>query len=327
MESLIQVKGISKSYRKRNSTEILTAVDHISFSIYPGEIVGLLGPNGAGKSTLLKMICGLIRPDYGAIVIKGINNQKNRLKSLRHISAVFEGNRNLYWRLTVRENLEYFAGNRGQSKKYAAPKIEELLEIFHLKHKEHELVNRLSRGMQQKLAIAVAMLAESEVLILDEPTLGIDVETSYEVQEILRKITRDYNRTVVISSHEMDVIQNLCTRTIIINKGKIITNDSVDNLLNLFEVRTYSITISKPLSKQQHQLLLQKFPQLAHTPGTIQSELLINIKENRDFYELMDVLRLEKTPVESIDRMTINFEDVFINLIKEDVSHELVKPS
>lgn len=158
MRPIIEVEKLCKTYQKRKSSDVITAVDDISFSIYEGEIVGLLGPNGAGKSTTIKMICGLIKPDSGKISINGIDNQQKRLKALTHISAVLEGNRNLYWRLTVRENLEYFAGNRGKSRKEVASQIDDLLKKFHLKQKEHELVNRLSRGMQQKLAIAVAML-------------------------------------------------------------------------------------------------------------------------------------------------------------------------
>src|SRR5699024_3171514 len=115
-----------------------------------------------GKTTTIKMICGLLTPDSGAISINGVDISKNKLAGLQHISAVLEGNRNLYWRLTVRENLEYFAGNRGKSRKEVYGRIEELLAQFILKEKEDELVNRLSRGMQQKLAIAVALLADSD---------------------------------------------------------------------------------------------------------------------------------------------------------------------
>ena len=220
MEPIIEARHLMKSYKKRKSKEYIQAVNDISFTVNKGEIVGLLGPNGAGKTTTIKMICGLLIPDAGTITINGMDNREKRLGALRHISAVLEGNRNLYWRLTVRENLEYFAGNRGASRKDVAQQIEVLLTSFHLKEKEHELVNRLSRGMQQKLAIAVAMLADSDVILLDEPTLGLDVETGYEVRELLRTIVDEYNRTIIISSHDMNVIQELCDRTVIINDGK-----------------------------------------------------------------------------------------------------------
>src|SRR5699024_10760851 len=221
METIVEVKHLMKTYKKRRSKELVTAVNDVSFSVRRGEILGLLGPNGAGKTSTIKMICGLLTPDSGTITINGVNNQEKRLDTLCEISAVLEGNRNIYWRLTVRENREYFAGNRGVSRKEVAERIEELLKQFALKDKENELVNRLSRGMQQNLAIAVALLADSEVILLDEPTLGLDVETGYEIRELLKDIVKDQQRTIIMSSHDMSVIQDLCERTVIINNGQL----------------------------------------------------------------------------------------------------------
>src|SRR5699024_2544907 len=114
---IIEVKNLKKTYKKRKTREYIHAVSDVSFHVHRGEILGLLGPNGAGKTTTSKMLCGLLIPDSGCIQVNGIDMRKKRLHGLRHISAVLEGNRNLYWRLTVRENLEYFAGNRGFSRK------------------------------------------------------------------------------------------------------------------------------------------------------------------------------------------------------------------
>jgi ABC-2 type transport system ATP-binding protein len=312
-----------KSYKKRKSKEYIQAVSDVSFAVNKGEILGLLGPNGAGKTTTIKMICGLLIPDAGTITINGMNNREKRLGALKHISAVLEGNRNLYWRLTVRENLEYFAGNRGSSRKEVSNQIEDLLESFNLKEKENELVNRLSRGMQQKLAIAVAMLANSDVILLDEPTLGLDVETGYEVRELLRTIVKDYNRTIIISSHDMNVIQDLCDRTVIINDGKIVVDDKVENLMKLFEVRAYSITLGDVLSEQQQHILQQKFPQYDYTTDTMQSILQIHLTKSDEIYDLFDVLKMENTPVESIDRNTINFEQIFMKIVKGEKEYVL----
>ncbi|MEN2468146.1 ABC transporter ATP-binding protein [Ornithinibacillus sp. JPR2-1] len=322
-KAIVEVKNLRKSYKKRKTKEMITAVDDISFTVNQGEILGLLGPNGAGKTTTIKMICGLVVPDSGMITINGIDNQKKRLRAREHISAVLEGNRNLYWRLTVRENLEYFAGNRGKSRKSVAGRIEELLEQFRLKDKENEMVNRLSRGMQQKLAIAVAMLAGSEVILLDEPTLGLDIETGYEVREILREIVRTQHKTIIITSHDMDVIQDLCERTVIINNGKVVTNDRVDNLMKLFEVRAYSIKLDGHLSEQQHHLLREKFPQLIYTPDTYQSNLEVDLTNSQEMYELFDILKLEQIPVDTIDRKTINFEQVFLKIVKGEEEHAI----
>ncbi|WP_017470451.1 ABC transporter ATP-binding protein [Amphibacillus jilinensis] len=321
METIINVSDLKKTYMKRKQKEAVRAVDNISFQIGKGEIVGLLGPNGAGKTTTIKMICGLLKPDQGVITINGINNAKHRLKALQHISAVLEGNRNLYWRLTVRENLEYFAGNRGQSKKAMANRIESLLNSFRLKDKEHELVNRLSRGMQQKLAIAVAVLANTDVILLDEPTLGLDVETSYEVRTILKQIVEKEQRTIIISSHDMDVIQSVCERTIIINNGKIIANERVDRLLTLFEVRAYTVTLGQPLTKTQQKAIESTFLSYDYITNQIKPIINIELPGPEHIYQLFDILKQEQTPVESIDRNTVNFEEIFMKIVKEGYNH------
>ena len=316
MGVIIEVNHLKKTYKKRRSKEIVTAVNDISFTVNRGEILGLLGPNGAGKTSTIKMICGLLIPDEGSILINGKDNQKDRLGTLRHISAVLEGNRNLYWRLSVRENLEYFAGNRGLSKRDVADRIEKLLVQFNIKDKENELVNRLSRGMQQKLAIAVAMLADTDIILLDEPTLGLDVETGYEVRELLRGIAEEEDRTIIISSHDMAVIQDICDRTIIINHGEIVTNDKVDNLLRLFDVRSYKVKIGGTLSESQLHMLKESLPHFEYTEDPIQSELEVDLAKSEDIYQLFDILKQNETAIESIEKGTINFEQIFMKIVK-----------
>jgi ABC-2 type transport system ATP-binding protein len=323
MESIVEVKNIVKTYKKRKSNEMVTAVEDVSFSVKRGEVLGLLGPNGAGKTTTIKTICGLLQPDSGTVMINGIDIRKKRLKALHHIAAVLEGNRNLYWRLTVRENLEYFAGNRGLSRKDVLIQVSKLLELFHLRDKENELVNGLSRGMQQKLAIAVAMLANTDVILLDEPTLGLDVETGYEVRKLLKYIAEEEKRTIIISSHDMPVIQDLCERTVIINSGKVVVDDKVMNLMRLFETRAYSVTLGQKLSKEQQVLLTHKFPFLTYVSDTEQTRIEVNLEHGEDIYELMDILKLEQTPVESIDRVTIKFEQVFMEIVKRGKEYAL----
>lgn len=316
MEKIIEVHGIQKRYVKRKTKEVVTAVNDVSFDVHRGEVLGLLGPNGAGKTSTIKMICGLLKPDEGSIFINGLDIHKKRLKALTHISAVLEGNRNLYWRLTVRENLEYFAGNRGHSRKDVAPQIEKLLEQFSLKEKEHELVQGLSRGMQQKLAIAVALLANTDVILLDEPTLGLDVEISYELRESLKKIVREEQRTIIISSHDMPVVQELCDRTIIINKGTVVVDEKVENLLNLFETKAYSVTLGKALSAAQKKKLTTIFPLSKYRESPLQTLVEVNLERSEDIYLLFDIFKEEGTPVESIDRTTIDFEQVFLQIVK-----------
>ncbi|WP_096155579.1 ABC transporter ATP-binding protein [Bacillus sp. FJAT-45066] len=316
MEKIIEVRDISKKYVKRKTKEVITAVNNISFDVHRGEVLGLLGPNGAGKTSTIKMICGLLQTDTGSIHINGLSIGKKRLKALKHISAVLEGNRNLYWRLTVRENLEYFAGNRGSSRKEVASQVEKLLEQFGLKEKETELVQGLSRGMQQKLAIAVALLANTEVILLDEPTLGLDVEVSYELREILKRIVKEEKRTIIISSHDMPVVQELCDRTIIINKGTVVVDEKVENLMKLFETKAYSIKLGEVLSTSQRKKLEINFPLSTYTENSHQTVVEVNLERSEDIYNLFDIFKEEGTLVESIDRTTIDFEQVFMQIVK-----------
>lgn len=323
MGKLIEVDRVKKVYKKRKTKERITAVDHVSFHVNKGEILGLLGPNGAGKTTTIKMICGLLVPDEGNVMIHGYDIVKDRLKALRHISAVLEGNRNLYWRLTVKENLEYFAGNRGFGRREITPKIEELLVRFRLKEKENELVNNLSRGMQQKLAIAVAMMADTDIILLDEPTLGLDVETGYEVRKLLRYITEEKGKTIIISTHDMPVVQDLCHRTVIINKGKVVADEKVDQLIQLFDTRAYTIKLGDPLTDKQVLELQQAFPMYEYGDRLLN----VTLEQENDIYLLMDILRGNQTKIEKIDRTAVNFEEVFMKLVKGAGEYEKVPSS
>lgn len=318
MEPIVSVEHVKKTYKKRKGDDVVKAVNDVSFQVHKGEILGLLGPNGAGKTTTIKMICGLLKMDQGKIIVNGLDNDKHRLRALNHISAVLEGNRNLYWRLTVRENLEYFAGNRGKSKKQVQGQIEHLLKLFRLEDKENELVNRLSRGMQQKLAIAVAMLADTEIILLDEPTLGLDVETSYEVRDILKEIVKNEDRTIIISSHDMGVIQAVCERVIIINHGKVVTDNRVEELLELFNARQYTITLGEFLTEQQLTKLKACFSSLEYDSEQVKPRLTVELLSAEQIYQVFDILKQNQTKVENIDRNTINFEQVFMKIIKED---------
>lgn len=176
--SILEVCNLQKTYQQRGKR--IEALRGVSFNINAGEVLAFLGPNGAGKTTSIKMIAGLIQPDSGSVRIAGCDPQRNP-QALRSLGAVLEGSRNLYWRLTPQENLEYFGVLRGSSPKATHQQAMRLLERFGLMHKRRTPVKALSRGMQQKLAIAVALVHKPQLLLLDEPTLGLDVEASQNV--------------------------------------------------------------------------------------------------------------------------------------------------
>lgn len=326
MEYVIDIRNVKKSYKKRKTNELIEAVKGISLQVKRGEVIGLLGPNGAGKTTTIKMMCGLLFPNEGTIKINGIDMNKQRLKALRHISVVLEGNRNLYWRLTVRENMEYFLGNRGLSKKEISNKLDNLLNRLNLTHKANEMVNSLSRGMQQKLSIAIAILSDTEIIFLDEPTLGLDIEISYEIRRLLKEIAKEYNKTIILSSHDMPVVQEVCERVIIINEGRVVTDDSVENLLSLFDTKAYSFTIAGSLAMADLNDIQKQFMVQNETNEVGQSIVTVTIQHSEEFYKMVELFKEKKIQVEKVDRSVINFEEVFMKIVKGEVNNEMAVP-
>jgi ABC-2 type transport system ATP-binding protein len=181
----LEVDSLRKTFRYGN--KLVEAVRSVSLSLASGEVLAFLGANGAGKTTTIKMIAGLIRPDAGQVRIAGVDPHSNS-QALQMLGAVLKGNRNLYWRLTPEENLEYFGVLKGLSCREARRRGRVLLERFGLLSKCHTTVQTLSRGMQQKLAIAVALIHQPQLLLLDEPTLGLDVDVMRSLTSLTRQL-------------------------------------------------------------------------------------------------------------------------------------------
>jgi ABC-2 type transport system ATP-binding protein len=311
----VEVSDLTKIYKSRRRGPVV-AVDDVSFSVDRGEVVGLLGPNGAGKTTTIKCLCTLVEPTRGEISIAGEDAVRRPRAAVGKVAAVLEGNRNTYWRLTVRENLEFFAALNGHSTRSVRGLIAELIERFGLADKRDTVSLQLSRGMQQKLAVACAFVKQTPVLFLDEPTLGLDVETSHQLRTELRELGTNEDRTIVVSSHDMDVVQDVCDRVIIINEGKVVTDDKVSNLLELFSARAYTFTVRDRLTAAQEQLLRQRFPFGEVSSDTHVTSISVELLDGAGFYELVDILRGSDSVVDSIDRKDPDLEEVFLRIIK-----------
>jgi len=311
----VKVEGLRKVYKSRRQGETV-AVDDISFEVTNGEIVGLLGPNGAGKTTTIKSICTLVTPTSGSIHINGVDVSAKPRTAVASMAAVLEGNRNLYWRLTVAENLELFAGLHGIPPKRVRPLIAELIDQFDLKGKTKAEARTLSRGMQQKLSVACALVKETPILLLDEPTLGLDVEISLELRESLKALAATGERTILLSSHDMDVVQSTCERVIIINKGRIVTDDKVANLLELFRMRSYRFTLSGMLDQGALALLREEFPHVRSEADADRMIVEAELTEAGQIYDFVEGLRRSGALIESIDRQDPNLEEIFVRIVK-----------
>lgn len=299
----IEVNNLVKKYGK------LTAVDNISFSVEKGSICAILGPNGSGKTTTIKSICNLLIPNNGEIKLNGKDNKKSGDK----IAALFEGTRNLYWRLTPRENLRYFAGIRGLGGKNIEKTIDELLERLNLADKRNVVVNNLSRGMQQKVAIAMTLCCNTDIVLLDEPTLGLDVESFIDIKNILRDIVTDMKKTLLLSTHDMNLVQDVCNDVIILNKGKIVAQDTMVNLLEMFRSMTYEFVLAKVISKEDKEYLLKLGYEFYFTNDD--SVIEIDIVNSKEIYNIIDVLKEKNILIKEIKQKDINFERVYLNLI------------
>jgi len=240
-EAALYVDGLAKTFG--SGDEAVEAVQDVSFAVEPGEVVGLLGPNGAGKTTTIKSVLGLVLPDEGDVRVHGIDIYERPRAAYEHVDAMLEGARNDYWRLTVRENLRYFAAIRGQDPDTLTDRHDELLEQFDLADFADTAVRDLSRGMKQKVSLASVLGGNVSVAFLDEPTLGLDVESSLKLRRELRRLVDERGLTLVVSSHDMEVIEDVCDRVIIMNDGRVIVDDTVESLLAGFETAGYRFTV------------------------------------------------------------------------------------
>jgi ABC-2 type transport system ATP-binding protein len=233
----IEVKNISKNYGAQK------ALDNVSFSIKKGEIVGFLGPNGAGKSTLMKILTTYIQADSGDANVNG-NNVNTAQKQVQQSIGYLPEHNPLYLDLYVREYLEFNASV------YNVPKsrIEEVIVLTGLSPESHKKIGQLSKGYRQRVGLASAFLHNPDVLILDEPTTGLDPNQLVEIRELIKNIGK--NKTVFLSTHIMQEVEAICDRVIIINDGKIVTDKKLDKLVSEEKEQTIEVEFDKVLNEK-----------------------------------------------------------------------------
>lgn len=322
--STLLIENLTKVFKRRRGLPV-TAVDSLNLELEAGEVVGLLGPNGAGKTTVIKCVLGLVRPTAGRITVCGWDVRTQHAKVVEHAGAVLEGARNTYWRMTPRENARFFAGLQGRDQKAVRNYIEELLERFALSDKADEPLLNLSTGMKQKTAVVCSLARRTDLVFLDEPTLGLDIETSLELRSILRDLARDSRRTIVISSHDMDVIQEVCERVVIIKDGRIVTDDLVEKLLALFRTRAYRIVLSDGLPSAIRSKLEKTVEGLVCAEHGRQTELTFTLPSSDKLYRVIDLIRGGKALIETITQKEPDLEEAFLRVIRNGVEPDAGK--
>ncbi len=308
-EPAVSIDSIRKTFG--DGAEAVTAVDGVSFTIERGAIVGLLGPNGAGKTTLIKSILGMVLPDEGGVRIGGVDARASPRRAYTSVDAMLEGARNDYWRLTVRENLRYFAAVSGVDPDSVADRHERLLDRLELSEKADVPVRDLSRGMKQKVSLASVLAGGADVVFLDEPTLGLDVESSRTLQRELRRLVAEEELTVVLSSHDMDVVERVCDRVVIMTDGRIVADDSVDALLGADNAHWLELT-----SEDFGYDLLQALAERDAVVGTEHTDTggRVEVRADSDgLYALMARLEDRGVRLESVRSIERDLESVFVD--------------
>ena len=301
MAALLTVDKLSKTYQATNKK----AVKDISFTIDHGDIVAFLGANGAGKTTTLKMILNLVSPDHGKVYFEGKEMTNSNLLLLKNTGVLLEGSRNMFWSLSPIENFIYWGGQRGLSRKEAEHNGLQLLKKFGLLDKKDTTITSLSRGMQQIVGVCCAMIAQPKLLILDEPTLGLDLKSAQIVINILKELSAN-DVGILITTHQLDFAQKVAKKILLINHGELVFSDNMkESLARLNKQTIFELTFTRPLTyEEKEKLSLYCDLTLMHA-----ALYQLVVKYQNNLAQVFDLLA--KLPVRQIQTKERNLEDIF----------------
>lgn len=298
-ESILHVSQLTKTIKK-------TPIIHdVSFDIQEGEILGFLGPNGSGKTTTLRMVVGLIRPTSGDIHICGYSLKKDYIKAMRNVGCIIEGP-DLYGYMSGYKNLELLGS---MSENVTKADIDEAVALVGMENRIHDKVDVYSMGMKQRIGLAQALIHKPRLLILDEPTNGLDPQGIHEFREIVKKLAKDKGISVLISSHLISEVQLMCDRVSIINKGRIIKNASIEEMLSTGEVIW---TLDDPVKGQA---ILENTFKLSSTIDQRGLRTTIDISRLPDINRTFFAAGLE---ISFVDNKKQTLEDLFLSLTHEE---------
>ena len=316
---MIEVKNVTKKYGS------FTAVDNISFDVKDGEVVGFLGPNGAGKSTTMNMITGFIEPTDGQIIINGNDISKKPKKAKKQIGYMPE-NVPLYYDLTVKEFVTYMAELKFVKKQDRKAQVEKVIKETGLESVQKKLIKNLSRGYKQRVSMAGALVGEPDVIILDEPTVGLDPKQITEIRNLIKELGKKH--TVILSTHILPEVSQICERVVIINKGKIVAVDTPENLEKMTKENN-GISVTVEDKKENMKKLKELIPEIEsvemvkdNEDGTKQYTIIS--KADTDLRKkLFEVLPKQDITIFELKKTETTLEDAFIKLI--DTKKEVEK--
>ncbi|MBD2291995.1 ABC transporter ATP-binding protein [Anabaena sphaerica FACHB-251] len=297
---MLRIKNLNKSYKSRKVLQNLT------FSIQPGEVYGLLGANGAGKTTTINIICNLLNPDSGYITI----NHQPISEVTKKIIGIAPQENLLYKTLSCAENLKFFAEIYGLGRETQKQQIEATLKAVNLLDRAKSPVETLSGGMQRRLNIAVALVHQPQLVILDEPTTGLDIEARYEIWELIHQL-KNQGMTILLTTHLLDEAEKLCNRIGILKNGTILAEGSLSELKTL--IPGQEVLVLQTTQEEQAIALAEEY---GFTTRRYGSDLAFLLPEPLELKEILD--RFDSIPIDSISRQPVRLEHIYLEITQSD---------
>lgn len=305
MDYVVEVQNIVKSYNE------IKAVDGVEFKVKKGEIFGFLGPNGAGKTTTIRMLTGIIKPDSGKAYIMGFDIQKEPLKAKEHLGVVPETS-NAYVDLSAWQNLILTADLYGVPKQDAEIRANALLKDFNLIERKDDKVKSFSKGMKQRLILAMALVNDPQLLFLDEPTSGLDVQSSILIRKMLLQL-REKGKTILLTTHNLEEANNLCERVAIINQGKIAAIDTPENLKKMIKkLNAIEVTFDGPIQVPD----LSSLPEIQEIKKTGDKFILNTDDVNKLIFAVTEYSKSKSIRIVALNTLAPSLEEVFIELTR-----------
>lgn len=299
----VYVENVSKLYGAQK------ALDHVSFKIRSGEIVGFIGPNGAGKSTMMKIICGFIPPSHGTVKVNDLDVLEKSIEVRRNIGYLPEHNP-LYTDMYVKEYLEFTGGV--YKLKNLQTRIKDIIELTGLGPEQHKLIGALSKGYRQRVGLAQALIHDPSVLILDEPTTGLDPNQIVEIRNVISEAGK--SKTIMLSTHIMQEVEAICHRIIIINKGQIVANDQT---ADIYHHASASFVVLVEFGREPDEKSLHAIPGVDSVKRVKEKIYLFSNEKGTDFREQIFHYAVSgNIPVLSIQKQEKRLEEVFQELTK-----------
>ena len=301
---MIKIESLTKSFGR------IKALDNINLEIKRGELLGIIGPNGAGKTTAIRMACCILKPDHGDIKIDGISIHEDPIR-IKSMIGYLPEEPNLYERFKAKDLLKYFAELYGVPKNDINPRIEDLLELVGMTERKDDRINTFSKGLRQRISVARALVHDPDIIILDEPTMGLDPATANSIRDFVRNLKG--NKTMILCTHYMAEADSLCDRVAILNKGKIIDVGTPGYLKSkihgdiILKVRIQNIS-----DVDSYKEKIKKFASVSAV-DFIDGEYLISLKYRNEMSDIVDIFG---NNVNSINTKEPTLEDVFINTVK-----------